>query len=29
MAILGKKVGDMAEVDSPNGTYKVKIVKVA
>ena len=28
MAILGKKVGDMAEVDSPNGTYKVKIVKV-
>jgi len=23
MAILGKKVGDMAEVDSPNGTYKV------
>ena len=28
-AILGKKVGDMAEVDSPNGTYKVKIVKVA
>lgn len=29
MAILGKKVGDMAEVDSPNVTYKVKIVKVA
>ena len=29
MAILGKKVGDMAEVDSPNGTYKIKIVKVA
>ena len=29
MAILGKKVGQMAEVDSPNGTYKVKIVKVA
>ena len=29
MAILGKKVGDMAEVDSPNGTYEVKIVKVA
>lgn len=29
MAILGKKVGDMAEVDSPNGTYKVIIVKVA
>lgn len=29
MAILGKKVGNMAEVDSPNGTYKVKIVKVA
>lgn len=29
MAILGKKVGDMAEVDSPNETYKVKIVKVA
>ena len=29
MAILGKKVGDMAEVYSPNGTYKVKIVKVA
>ena len=29
MAILGKKVGDMSEVDSPNGTYKVKIVKVA
>ena len=29
MAILGKKVGDMAEVDSPNGTYKVKIVKVS
>lgn len=29
MAILGKKVGDMAGVDSPNGTYKVKIVKVA
>lgn len=29
IAILGKKVGDMAEVDSPNGTYKVKIVKVA
>lgn len=29
MAILGKKVGEMAEVESPNGTYKVKIVKVA
>ena len=29
LSILGKKVGDMAEVDSPNGTYKVKIVKVA
>ena len=29
MAILGKKVGQMAEVESPNGTYKVKIVKVA
>ena len=29
MAILGKKVGDMAEFDSPNGTYKVQIVEVA
>ncbi len=29
MAILGKKVGETSEVESPNGTYKVKIVKVA
>lgn len=27
-AILNKKVGDTVEVVSPNGTYKVKIVKV-
>ena len=27
-AILGKKVGDTVEVNSPNGSYKVKIVKV-
>lgn len=28
-AILNKKVGEVCEVISPNGTYKVKIVKVA
>lgn len=27
-AILNKKAGDVVEVASPNGTYKVKIVKV-
>ena len=27
-AILGKKKGDTVSVDSPNGSYKVKIVKV-
>lgn len=29
MSILGKKVGETVDVESPNGTYKVKIVKVA
>lgn len=29
IAILNKKVGDTVEVASPNGSYKVKIVKVA
>ena len=27
-AILGKKVGETVNVESPNGTFKVKIVKV-
>ncbi len=29
LAILGLKAGDIATVESPNGSYKVKIVKVA
>ena len=28
-AIMGKKVGEVVEVSSPDGVYKVKIVKVA
>ena len=28
-AILGKKVGDICDVPSPNGSYQVKIVKIA
>lgn len=27
-AILGKKVGDVVSVDSPNGKYDVKVVKI-
>lgn len=29
VAIMGKKVGDVASVESPNGNFDVKIVKVA
>lgn len=29
IAIMGKKVGDVASVESPNGSFDVKIVKVA
>lgn len=28
-AILGKKVGDVVSVDSPNGKYDVKIIKIS
>ena len=28
-AILGKKVGDICDVPSPNGSYQVKVVKIA
>ena len=28
-AIIGKKVGDICDVPSPNGSYQVKIVKIA
>lgn len=28
-AIIGKKEGDTVEIESPNGNYKIKIVKVA
>ena len=28
-AIMGKKVGDVVEVSSPNGVYSVKIVAIA
>ena len=28
-AIVGKKVGDVAKVSSPNGDYEVKVVKIA
>ena len=28
-AILGKKEGDTVEIESPNGNYQIKIVKVA
>jgi len=28
-AILGKKVGDVVPVDSPNGVYEVKIMEIA
>ena len=28
-AIMGKKVGDVIEVSSPNGSYKVKVTKIA
>lgn len=28
-ALCGKKVGDVVEIESPNGTYEVKIVKIA
>ncbi len=28
-AIMGMKIGDKVSVDSPNGTYDVKIVKIA
>ena len=28
-AIFGKKVGDIIEVESPNGSYKLEIVKIA
>lgn len=27
-AILGKKIGDIVSVDSPNGTYDVKVVEI-
>lgn len=29
IAIMGKKEGDVASVDSPNGSFDIKIVKVA
>ena len=28
-AIMGMKIGDKVSVESPNGTYDVKIVKIA
>ena len=28
-AILGKKVGDICDVPSPNGSYQVKVVKIS
>lgn len=28
-AIFGKKVGDQIEVESPNGSYKIEIIKIA
>ena len=28
-AIFGKKVGDQIDVESPNGSYKIEIVKIA
>ena len=28
-AIIGKKEGDIVEIESPNGNFKIKIVKVA
>jgi transcription elongation factor GreA len=28
-AIMGKKVGDQIDVESPNGSYKIEIVKIA
>ena len=28
-AIMGKKAGDVVSVDSPNGKYDVKILKIA
>ncbi len=28
-AILGKKIGDIVSVDSPNGKYDVKIIKIS
>src|SRR5574344_208877 len=28
-SILGKKVGDIIDVSSPNGSYQVKIIKIA
>lgn len=28
-ALIGKKVGDVVSVDGPNGTYNVKITKIA
>ena len=28
-AILGKKVGDVIDVESPNGSYKIKITKIS
>ncbi len=28
-AIIGKKVGDQIDVESPNGSYKIEIVKIA
>ena len=28
-ALIGKKVGDVIDVDGPNGSYKVKITKIA
>ena len=29
IALIGKKVGDVVEVDGPNGSYNVKITKIA
>ena len=28
-AIIGKKEGDTVEIESPNGNFKIKIIKVA
>ena len=28
-AIFGKKVGDILDVDSPNGSYKIEIIKIS